>query len=126
MNARCVLSDHVYDWSDRSIRQAILRVAAAAPDAAAEAATVGRDPARLAYRALQALRQTGLQVRRRPGPWPEVLPIGELSRRAAAHGLRAAGRRCRDPRAGRQLPSGSDGPRGNLRDQPRAVTAPRG
>jgi len=121
-----VVSDHVYDWSDTSIQQIIIRVAQAAAGVAAQGATVGCHAARLADRALQALRQAGLQMCRWSRPRPEVLPIGEFSWRAAANGLRAAGKSRGGPHARRQLPRGAHGDRGGLRDQPRAFTAPRG
>src|SRR5882724_2283563 len=126
MSAPSLLSDHVYDWSERSIKQDIVGIAQAPTELAARAAAVGRDLARLADRAVQALRQARLQMCRRPRSRPEVLLVSEFSRRAAADGLRSAGRYCRHPRAGRQLPSGALGAGGGLRDQPRVITAPRG
>jgi hypothetical protein len=121
-----LLSDHVYDWSDRSFRKILGRVAQAAAIVAAKTSTVGCGAAGLADRALQALWQAGLQMCGGPRPWPEVLPVGEFSRRAAADGLRAPRRRGGDPHAGRQFPRDTRGARGGLRDQSRAVTAPRG
>src|ERR1017187_7553824 len=126
MNNLHLLSDHVYDWSARSIKQSIVGVAQAAAGVAAQTSAVGCGAARLADRALQTLRQAGLQMCRRSRPRPEVLPVGELSRRATADGLRAAGKSGRHPGASRQLLPGTHGPRGGLRDQPRAFTAPRG
>ena len=126
MSARSLLSDHVYDWSARSIKQDIVGIAQAPPELAAGAAAIGRDLARLADRALQALRQARLQMRRRSRSRPQVLPVSELSWGAAADGLRAAGRCCRDPRAGCQLSPGAYGARRDLSDQPRAIAAPRG
>jgi hypothetical protein len=126
MSALHLLSDHVNDWSDRSIEQVIIGVAKTAPDPAAATPAVGCDPARLSDRALQALWQARLQVRRWPRSRAEVLPVGELSGRATSDGLRAAGRTRRDPHAGRQLSRGANSPGGDLRDQPRALAAPRG
>jgi hypothetical protein len=126
MSVLQLLSDHVNDWSDGSIQQVIIGVAKTPPNASAPTAAVGCDPARLADRALQALWEARLQVRRRPRSWPEVLPVGELSGRTAPDGLRAAGRPRRDPHPGRQLPHRTNHPGGDLRDQPRALTAPRG
>ena len=126
MSARSLLSDHVYDWSARSIKQDIVGIAQAPPELAARAAAIGRDLARLADRALQALRQARLQMRRRSRSRPQVLPVSELSRRAATDGLRAAGRCCRNPHAGCELPPGAYGARRNLFDQPRVIAAPRG
>lgn len=126
MSARSLLSDHVYDWSDRSIKQDIVGIAQAPTELAARAAAIGRDLARLADRALQALRQARLQMRRGSRSRPEVLPVSEFSRRAAADGLRAAGRCCCNPHVSRQLPPGADSARRNLFDQPRVIAAPRG
>jgi hypothetical protein len=121
-----LLSDHVYDWSARSIKQIIVGVAQAPADLAAQTAAVGGAAARLVDRALQTLRQAGLQVRRGSGPRAKVLPVRELSRRATADGLCATGKSGSHSHASRQLPPGTHKARGGLRDQPRAVTAPRG
>jgi hypothetical protein len=126
MSVQSLSSDHVYDWSARSIKQDIIGITQAPTDLAARAAATGCDLARLADRALQALWQAGLQMRRRSRPRPEVLPVGELSRRATADGLRATGRCGRHSGARRELPRGAHGSRGGLRNQPRTVTAPRG
>src|SRR5450759_4552321 len=126
MSTLHLLSDHVYDWSARSIKQTLVCAAQAPSGIAAQTAAVGCGASRLADRALQALWQAGMQMRRRSRPRPEVLPVGELSRRATADGLRATGKSAGDPRTNRQLPRGTHDARGSLRDQPRAVTAPRG
>jgi hypothetical protein len=126
MKQLLISSDHVYDWSDRSIRKTLVCVAQAPAGIAAQTATLGCSVARLVDRALQALWQAGLQMCR--GSWsrPEVLPVGELSRRAAADGLRATGKSGSHSRARRQLPRGTHDARRGLRDQPRAAAAPRG
>jgi hypothetical protein len=121
-----LLSDHVYDWSARSLKQNIVGVAQAQASVAAQTSAVGCGAARLADRAIQTLRQAGMQMCRGSGPRPEVLPVGELPRRAAADGLRSPGKSGSHSCARHQLPRGAHDPRGSLRDQPRAVTAPRG
>jgi len=121
-----LLSDHVYDWSDRSIREILVCVAQAPAIVAAQTSTLGCGVARLTDRALQALWQAGLQMCRGSGSRPEVLPVGELSGRAAANGLRATGESGSHSRARRQLPGGAHDARRGLRDQPRAAAAPRG
>jgi hypothetical protein len=126
MSAQHLLSDHVYDWSAGSIKQDIVGIAQAPTGLAARSAAIGCNLARLADRALQALRQARLQMRRGSRSRSEVLPVSEFSRRAAADGLRAAGRYCRDPHAGCQLPPSARSARRSLSDQPRAVAAPRG
>ena len=59
-----LLSDHVYDWSDRSIKQVIVGVAQATASVVAQTSAVGCGAARLADRALQALWQARMQMRR--------------------------------------------------------------
>jgi hypothetical protein len=126
MSTLRLVSDHAYDWSDRYIGQGIIGTTQAPPGIAARPASLGGDLARLADRAVQALRQAWLQMQRGSGAWAEVLPLSELSRRAAADGLRAAGRACCHPHAGRQLPAGAQRSGRDLRDKSRAIAAPRG
>ncbi len=126
MNTLHLLSDHVYDWSARSLKQVIVGVAQAPASVAAQTSAVRCGTARLSDRALQALWQARMQMCRGSRPWPKILPVGELSRRATADGLRATGKSGNHSRARRQLPRGTRRARGGLRDQPRAVTAPRG
>ena len=91
MHLLVLLSDQFLTWSANG-RYSVVHFAQT-PRAIAEANAGVRDAlARLSHRALQALRQTGLQVCRRPRPWPQVLPIRELSRPPAANGLRATSR----------------------------------
>src|SRR5258706_16307027 len=87
-----LLSDHVYAWSARSLRQIIVGIAQAPAGVAAEASAVGSGAARLADRALQTMRQAGMQVRRGSRPRPQRLPVGELTRRATADELRPPGK----------------------------------
>ncbi len=126
MKQQLISSDHVYDWSAHSIREIILGIAQAPAGVAAQIAALGCSAARLTHRALQALWQAGLQMCRGAGPWPEVLPVGELSRRAAANGLRATGKSGSHSCARRQLPRSAYDARRGLRDQPRTAPAPRG
>jgi len=77
MHFLILLSDQLLTWSANG-RYSVAHFAQT-PRAIAEANAGVRDAlARLADRALQALRQTGLQVCRRPRPWPQVLPVGEF------------------------------------------------
>lgn len=121
-----LLSDHVYDWSDRSIKQVIVGVAQATASVVAQTSAVGCGAARLADRALQALRQARMQMCRRSRAWPKILPVGELSRRATADGLRATGKSGSHAYARCQFPRGAHDARRGLRDQPRVAAAPRG
>src|SRR3989304_5781395 len=90
MSTHRVISDQLVNWSDHADstdgRIAQTPHAAVAPPPAAES-----DPAWLADRALQTLRQTGLPLRHGARAWPQVLSVGELPRRATADGVRAAG-----------------------------------
>jgi hypothetical protein len=126
MKQQVISSDHVYDWSDKSIREILLCFAQAPPGTIAQIATIGCGVARLTHRALQALWQAALQMCRGSGPWSEVLSVGEFSWRATANGLRATGKSGGHSRARRELPRGAYDTRRGLRDQPRVAPAPRG
>src|ERR1700709_583536 len=125
MHLLVLISDQFSTWSANG-RYSVVHLAQT-PRAIAEANAGVRDAlARLAHRALQALRQTGLQVRRWARSWPQVLSVRELSRAPTANGLRASGRlRRRHPTFG-ELPQGPRDHRRDLRDQPRTITPPRG
>jgi hypothetical protein len=125
MHFLVLLSDQLSTWSAHG-RYSVVDFTQASR-AIAEANAGVRDAlARLAHRALQALRQTGLQVRRWARSWPQVLSVRELSRAPTANGLRASGRlRRRHPTFG-ELPQGPRDHRRDLRDQPRTITPPRG
>src|SRR5437764_3918341 len=121
-----VQSDQLYTSSDEDAEQVHRRVAQKAGSSAAPTAPTEGNPARLAYRALQALRQTRMQMRRRSRSWTQILFVGELPERTPANGLRAAGAaRSGDGVAG-QLPPGSRDSRADLGDQSRTAAPPRG
>lgn len=125
MHLLVLLSDQFSTWSANG-RYSVVHFAQT-PRAIAEANAGVRDAlARLSHRALQALRQTGLQVCRRPRPWPQVLPVRELSRPPAPNGLRTASRLHRRYRTSGELSPRPRDHRGNLRDQPRTIAPPRG
>jgi hypothetical protein len=126
MNNLHISSDHAYDWSAKSIEQILVCVTQAATGFAAQTSAAGCGATRLADRTLQTLRQAWMQMCRRSRPRAKVLPVRELSRRATADGLRAAGTSGSHSHARRQLPRGAHDARRGLRDQPRAFTAPRG
>src|SRR5512145_1914032 len=84
-------SDQLYTWSDKNREPACFELEATPTSAVAPVAAAPGDPARFADRALQTLRQAGVQMRRGPWPWSQVLPFGEPSGLAAANGLCAAG-----------------------------------
>jgi len=121
-----VQSDQSYTWSDKSAEQAHSRIAQTPRSSSAPTAPAQGDPAWLAHRALQALRQAGMQMRRGSRPWPQVLSIGEPLRLTSANGLRAAGAIRTGRRFCRQLPPSPRDLRGDLRDQSRTAAPPGG
>ena len=126
MNAYGLDSDQSNTWSVCDDRSTILRRAQTTPQTvAAETSATGLRDARIPHRALQALRQSRLQMCRRPRTWAKVLPVGQLPWQNAADGLRATRRPRRDQPAPGQLSPGSRDPGGDLRDQSRTVAPPR-
>jgi len=121
-----VQSDQLYTWSDENPEPAHCRLAETPQRSPSPTASAPSDPPGFAHRALQTMRQAGMQMRRRPGPWPQVLFVGQLPRLAAANGLCAAGVLRSNGRVPGQLPSSPRDPRGDLRDQPRTAAPPRG
>jgi len=119
-------SDQLYTWSDKSTESTRRRFAETPPRSPAPTASASSDPPRFSHRALQTMRQAGMQMRRQPGSRPQVLFVGQLSRLAAANGLRAAGGVRANSRVPGQLPSSPRDPRGDLRDQPRTAPPTRG
>src|SRR3977135_3147590 len=111
-------SDQLYTWSEKYGERACCRLEKTPPTASAPVASAQGDSARLADRALQTLRQAGVQMRRRSRPWPQVLPFGELSGLAAANGLCTAGVSRPDCRVRCQLPPSPRNLRSDLRNQP--------
>src|SRR5260370_16310472 len=89
-----VESDQLDTWSDINEEERACCQPEKTPSSpTTSTAPAQGDPARLADRTLQTLRQARMQVRRRPWSWTQVLPFGELSRLAAADGLCSAGHR---------------------------------
>ena len=124
------LSDQLYIWSDThapQLAQTDFCCLAPTPSPAIAPAATARPRAPwFSHRALQALREAGMQVRPRPRSWPEVLPLGQSLRATTANGLDPPGLLPPDHRVCNQLPSPpSDGGR-DLRDQSRAVVPSRG
>lgn len=126
MNALILLSDQLSTWSVIYARYSIIHFAQTPRSIGAANAGAGYALARFAHRTLQALRQTGLQMCRWPGPWPQVLSLSELSRSPPANGLRATSRPGRRRLSLGKLPPGPREHRGDLRDQPRTAAPPRG
>lgn len=125
MKKHGLLSDQLYKWSVRNGRSNFFNPQATPTATASQAAAAGLHPPRLPDRALQALRQSELQVCSGSRPWAQVLSVGELSGPLATNGLCAAGQVRAGQRVGGQLHPGSRDPGGDLRDQPRTPTAAR-
>lgn len=125
MSDHRVLSDQLLMWSDHGAQETDCRSQETPHAPAAPAAPSGGHPARLTHRALQALRQTRVQMRHRSRARSQILSLGEFPGPSARDGLRAAGESRRDQRAHRQLPPHSRDPRADLRDQPRTAAASR-
>src|SRR5579864_7891706 len=119
-------SDQLYTWSDEYRKRACCRLEKTPPIASATVAPAQGDLARLAYRALQTLWQAGVQMRRGPWSWPQVLSFGEPLGLAAANGLCAAGVSRPGCRVRCQLPSSPRDLGSDFRDQPRTVAPPGG
>jgi hypothetical protein len=120
------LSDQYYDWSDPQPRKSsALRLAAEEEAVGEPAASPGGGLARFVDRTVQALRQAGVQVRLRTGPWAKVLPLGQSVGIEAAAGLCAL----RVPATGAPVrgerSAGSRNPQADLRYQSRVVTTTR-
>ena len=83
-------SDQLYNWSARE--RVHSRIAPSAPSSG-QTNDPDRAPyfSRLAHRALQALRQSRLQMSAGPGSWAKVLPFGQPGRRPTRDGLRPGG-----------------------------------
>lgn len=125
MNSHELCSDQLYMWSVLNDRANHPRPQATPQAIAAQAAATGLGPSRLLDRALQALRQSKLQVRSGSWPWTQVLPVSKLPGPLAADGLRSPGRaRAGQPVLG-QLHPGSGDLGGDLRDQPRTAASAR-
>jgi len=125
MNVQGPLSDQLNTWSARHAREALPHSATPThfPDAPAAHAPGGA-VARFAHRALQALRQTRLQMCHRPWPRPQVLSVPQPQRRASADGLCPPGLSDAGARVSGQLPAYAGDPGGDLRHQPRAAASP--
>jgi len=120
-----LLSDQYDNWSDRAT-EAINPISPKPPAGPPAPATAPQLSApRILDRAVQALRQTGLQVRPGTRTRTQVLPVDQSARRPPCHGLRPT----RFPRNGRpisgKLSFGSRDLGSNLQHQPRTAASQR-
>jgi hypothetical protein len=123
-------ADQLYTWSDNyapsTAQTDFCRVASTTPTAIASPATPRSSFAGLAHRALQAMRQAGMQVRPRSRSWSQVLPLGQPVWSATANGLHPPGLSAQDHRISCQLPSSTRDLGRGLRHQSRTATPSRG
>jgi hypothetical protein len=121
-----LLSDQLCTWPDGYSERTRSRTTKAPQRSCAPTAAAEIGPAGLSYRAIQALWQAGMQVRRWSRTRAEVLSVRKLSWPAAANGLRATG--CLRANCGvyRQLSPQPRDSGNDLRDQPRTSAPPRG
>jgi hypothetical protein len=124
--ASVLLSDQSEDWSDEYSKRNCCCTSEAEDHSCAPAASAALDSAWFPHRAIQAVRQAGMQMRRGSRARSQVLPVGQLSWPATADGLRSAG----ECRAGRgvsgQLSASAGNSGADLRDQPRIAASSRG
>jgi hypothetical protein len=119
-------SDQFFTWSDEYTERTRRCTAKTPRRSCASTAPAQIDPARFPHRALQTMRQAGLQMRRRAWTWAQILSFGELSGPATANGLRAAGCFWANSGVSRQLSPKPRDPGDDLRDQPRTAAPSRG
>ncbi len=118
-------SDQLNNWSDSHAQTASHNPATKAGSPAPKAARAQRDLARLAHRALQALRKARLQVRPRPRSRAQGLSLCQQIWSASSDGVRAQGRPRPSEGVRSELPRGARDPRRDLRDQSRAPASAR-
>jgi hypothetical protein len=121
-----LISDQFYTWSDEYTKRIRCRAAKTPQRSCAPTSPAEIDLARLPHRAVQTVRQVGMQVCRWSRTWAEVLSVGELSRAATANGLRAPGCLWANCGVSRQLSPEPRDSGNDLRDQPRTSAPPRG
>ena len=121
-----LISDQCNNWSDESSKKIRCRASKTTQRSCASTAAAAIDPTWFPNRAIQAVRQTGMQMRRGPRTWSQVLPVDQLPRPEAADGLCAAGSCPPGDRVSVQLSSGARDPGSDLPDQPRVAASARG
>ena len=125
MKYRELLSDQLFMWSVINDRTNYRRSEETSRALAPQVAASGLSPSGLLDRALQALRQSQLQVCERTRSRAQILPLCELPGQLAPNGLRPAGRVRAGQRVLGQLHPDSADPGRDLRDQSRTATSAR-
>src|SRR4051794_8475032 len=105
MDPRRLRSDQLDTWSDINAERTHFDIAKTSQSSPAQTALAHSDPPWLPHRALQTMWQSGMQMRRRPRSWPQILSFGELPGVAAANGLRTTGVLRSDCEVPSQLPA---------------------
>lgn len=118
-----ILSDQFYNWSDEYAKRIRRCASEKAQYSGSPAAPAAIDPARFPDRAIQAVRQAGMQMCRGSRTWPQVLPVDKLPGPAAEDGLCAAGGGRPGSGVSGQLSANARASGADLRDQSR-VAAP--
>jgi hypothetical protein len=119
-------SDQLYTWSDENTPTIHNRLAKETRHPLAAIAPAPGYSSWLAYRTIQTVRQAGMQMRRWPWSWPQVLSLGQLPGITSTNGLHPAGTARANGGVPGQLSSGARGDGGDLRDQPRITPPARG
>lgn len=131
MNRPVLQADQLYTWSDTHASQTAStlfcrRFASTSPTASTPVTPARLSVAGFPHRALQTLRQAGMQMRPRPRSWPQVLPLSQSLWPTTANGLHPPGLSKPGQRGSRQLPPSPRDLRRGLRHQSRTAMPPRG
>src|SRR5689334_3283834 len=122
MRNEWIHSDQLYNWSAHEPLHARFAPSAPNVDQTGGSPRAPRSPW-LSHRALQTVRQPGLQMPARRGARAKILPFGEPSRWPAGDGLRPGGIFQTGLRILAELPAGASGAGKDLQYQPRVVKA---
>jgi hypothetical protein len=122
-NKSTIMSDQYDNWSDRFAET----IAPISPEPAqkpsAPTSALVCAPARLAHQALQALRQTRMQMCSGTRSRPQVLPLHQPAGSKARYGLCSTGASRHGRSIPRELSRGTRDPRSNLQHQSRTATS---
>jgi len=118
-----VVSDQLTNWSDHHEELFHCPTQEKAESPCKETPAPPCHPSRLTHRTIQALWKARLQVCAGARAWPEVLPLGELSRIQTPDGLRPSGLQGASGRAPRPLLLCSGDPGRNLQHQHGALAS---